>query len=389
VENKSIMKKALLTILIGFLFAEVFSQQTYQYRYHIFDDYLLNPAYVGTNDYYSIQIGHDQRFRGLSNSTPTTYIASVHSRVGRGYLFAKDGKINKFFGQFGSVALGFQLTQYSYGPERETNIGVTYGYHLDLSPNLMTKSPRKMVFAFTPRLQRLGFDIGSLGLSNINTGGDLIIGENVDPIMEDIKRLSSWVFTTDVGALYQTAHVDVGVAGLSIVPYKNNLETDSIYIDDASMFTYDSLYSSKFMANFKVKFLTMHESPTFDLDFVPSLAVMYAPKTGHSEYYVDLMLNGFFKKHIAGIRSEILFNGQLGLSVHYVRSYFKDRYTKLLNPYVAFDFKNFGITYMQSIYLDNELTSTSGISSGGQISLVLKLGNDRIVRKTAPQSTWK
>lgn len=143
------------------------------------------------------------------------------------------------------------------------------------------------------------------------------------------------------------------------------------------------------MANFKVKFLTMHESPTFDLDFVPSLAVMYAPKTGHSEYYVDLMLNGFFKKHIAGIRSEILFNGQLGLSVHYVRSYFKDRYTKLLNPYVAFDFKNFGITYMQSIYLDNELTSTSGISSGGQISLVLKLGNDRIVRKTAPQSTWK
>ena len=64
------MKKVLLTILVGFLFAEVFSQQTYQYRYHIFDDYLLNPAYVGTNDYYSIQIAHDQRFRGLSNSTP-------------------------------------------------------------------------------------------------------------------------------------------------------------------------------------------------------------------------------------------------------------------------------------------------------------------------------
>ncbi|MDA3881018.1 MAG: type IX secretion system membrane protein PorP/SprF [Prolixibacteraceae bacterium] len=382
------MKKALLTLLIGFLFYSGFSQQTYQYRYHIFDNYLLNPAYVGNGNYYTLQTGYDQRFYGLSNSSPRTSFLTAHSRLGKGYMFAKDGKINKFFGQFGNVALGFQFLQYNYGPQLETNIGLTYGYHLNLGTNNTTKLPRKIVFAFTPRLQRIGFNVNKLNL----TGIDGLAIDNHDENYIDlasIDKISSWFFTSDLGAVYQTAHVDVGVAGLSIIPYKNRLETDSLYMpDNNNMYTYDSLYPAKFMADFKVKFLRIHDSRDLDIDFIPSFSALYAPKTNHAEFFLDLKLDAFFKNHIAGIRSEIIFNGQLGLNVHYLKGY-SEKHLNMLNPYVVFDFKNYAITYMHSFYLSNDLVKAPGISGGSRIAILLKIGNDRIVRKTSQSNPFK
>jgi hypothetical protein len=381
------MNKIVLAILLGFIILNGFSQQTYQYRYHIFDDYLLNPAYVGSGNYYSIQTGHDQRFSGLANSTPRTYFLSAHSRLGEGYLFEKDGKINKFFGNFGNAAIGLQFFHYEYGPHIENNIGLTYGYHLGLSPNQRSKSPRKMVLAFTPRLQRVAFNIHKLGLTDER--GILIDDYDNNFSFAGIDKLTSWIFTTDVGAIYQTKHVDVGLGGLLLFKgTRNRLETDSLYLSDETLSTYDLLYSSKFMSNVKIKFLTMHESSVFDLDFIPSFSVLYAPKTTHAEMFLDLKLDGYFKKRIAGIRSEVIINSQLGVNIHYLKSY-TDKHLSVFNPYMVFDFKNYAITYMHSFYLNNDLVSVSGIGGGSQVSVLLKLGNDRIVRKVDQKSYWK
>lgn len=380
------MKKALLTLLIGFLFYSGFSQQTYQYRYHIFDSYLLNPAYVGDGEYYTIQTGFDQRFYGLSNSSPRTSFLTAHSRLGRGYLFEKDGKINKFFGQFGNVALGFQFLQYAYGPNVETNIGLTYGYHLDLNPNVITKRPRKLVFAFTPRLQRVGFNVNKLNLTGID-GLAIEHDENDYIDLASIDKIASWFFTSDLGVLYQTVNADIGLGGLNLIPYKNKLETDSLFLEDASMYTYDSLYASKYFVNFKVKFLNIHESRTFDLDFVPTFSAMYAPKTSHAEFFLDMKLDGYFKRHIAGIRSEIIMNGQLGVNIHYMKSY-SEKHLNLINPYVVFDFKNYAITYMHSFYINNDLVKAPGINGGSRIGVLLKIGNDRIKRKTTTSNPF-
>jgi len=380
------MKRALLTLLISFLFYSGFSQQTYQYRYHIFDSYLLNPAYVGSGEYYTIQAGVDQRFWGLSNSSPQTSFITAHSRLGKGYMFAKDGKINKFFGQFGNVALGIQFLQYVYGPNIETNIGLTYGYHLDLTPNLTTKLPRKLVFAFTPRLQRVGFNVNKLHLTGID--GLVIENDENDYIdLASIDKISSWFFTSDIGALYQTIHTDIGLGAINFIPYKNNLETDSLYLNEATIYTYDSLYASRYFLNFKVKFLNIHESSNLDLNFVPTFSAIYAPKTTHAEFFLDMKLDGYFKKHIAGIRSEIIMNGQLGLNIHYLKSY-SENHLNLINPYLVLDFKNYAITYMHSFYINNDLVKAPNISGGSRVGVLFKIGNDRITRKTTSSSPF-
>lgn len=378
-------RRILLYGLLLFCVAQTFAQQTSQYKYHIFEDYLLNPGYVGMKDYYPVLIGRDQSFYGLSESSPQTYYMSLHSRVGEGYILAKDGKINKFFEKFGNIALGFQMLQYSFGPSRETNIGITYGYHLDLNQNYKRKNQRKMVLAFTPRLKRLGFNYNDLQLFGGELGGD---GQTFyDPQLGDLDHLRSWMFTTDVGGVYKSVHGEFGLAALDIVQTKNKLETELLTINDSVSFaTYDSLYPAKFMANAKLTFIEMYSSPNLDVNFVPSLTAMYAPKTGSVELYADVMLESVFRQHVAGLRSEVVMVGQLGMNIYHSRVY---QPATFIQPYVSFDFKNFTITYAQSILIDNDLVNAPGISPGGQIAILFKISNDRTVRgKVRTGAVW-
>lgn len=371
------MKKILAGIIFCLLIFKLEAQQTTQYNYHLFDDYLLNPAYVGTQNYYSVLLGRDQRFYGLTNSTPQTYFLSVHSRIGQGYVFKKDGKVNEFFKKFGNAALGFQFYQYVYGPQRETNIGLTYGYHLDLAPNLLNKNPRKLILAFSPRLQGMWYLADDLHLISDALGSEDKTFH--DPVLGEYQSFRSWFFTTDVAALYQTVHVDAGAGAINAIQTHNKLDQENYYIADSSYNTYDTLYPTKFFVNTKLKFLDLYTSDRFDVYFIPTIAVLYYTKRNCTEYFADLMLEGTFKKTIAGVRKEIEFVGQLGLNVNHKREYHP---STLLQPYFTLDFRNYTITYAHSFYLENDLVQASSkIMGGNQISVLFKINRDRTIRE--------
>lgn len=361
------------------------AQQVAQYKYHIFDDYLLNPAYVGENNYYPVVVGRDQRFYGITGSSPETYYLTLHSRVGEGFLFEKDGKVNKFFEDFGNIALGLQMFQYSLDIYSETNIGMTYGYYLDMNQNYKRKNKRQLVLALTPRLKRVGYNLAKAGLANDGlVGGE---GSFYDPTLGDQDKIRGWTFTSDIGALYKTVHGEFGVGALDFIQTKSQLESETLTINDSvSISTYDLLYPPKFLVNTKLTFVEMYNSPKFDVRFVPSVAGLYAPKTQGVEVYVDLMLEGVFKEHIAGLRSEVVVKTELGLNVYHSRVY---NPTTFLQPYVTFDFQNITVQFAQSIGIDSDLTGTAGISPGSQISVLFKLANDRTIREKRKRVSWK
>ncbi len=371
------MRKIATVILLIFVVSHLYAQQTYPYRYHIFDDYLLNPAYVGSQNYYPVLIGHDQRFIGLSEGSPQTYFLSLHSRVGEGYIFEKDGKINKFFSQFGNMALGFQFYQYRFGPENETNIGLTYGYHLDLNQNYIRKNPRKLIFALTPRLQGMYYSLSNLHL----VGDELGVDEGstyTDPNLGGYSNYRTWIFSSDVAALFQSVHVDVGIGALNFIQTKNKLETEVLDLSDTTFTTYDSLYPTRLLFNAKLKFIDIYTSDRLDVYFIPKVALLWATKRNYSEIFTDLMFEATFKNHIAGIRKEVMFTGQLGLNINHRREY---NPITLLQPYIALDFKNYTITYAHSIYLENDLVGSGATIGGNQISVLFKISRDRVVRE--------
>ncbi|MBP7506535.1 MAG: type IX secretion system membrane protein PorP/SprF [Prolixibacteraceae bacterium] len=381
------MKKILAAIILCFLAFNINAQQTAQYNYHIFDDYLLNPSYVGTQNYYSVLVGRDQRFYGLTNSSPQTYFLSVHSRVGEGYVFKKDGKINEFFRKFGNVAFGLQFYQYMYGPERETNIGFTYGYHLDLKPNFKRKNPRKLILSLTPRLQGMWVSAKDLHLISNSIGDDDPNKIFYDPALGEYTSYRSWMFTADVAALFQTIHMDAGLGAMNLVQTKNKLESLYYYKpnDSIAYSIYDTLYPMKIYANAKLKFLDIYSSDQLDVYFIPSVAALYYTKRNCMEFFADLMLESTFKKTIAGVRKEIQFVGQLGLNINHRREYTP---VTLLQPYFALDFKNYTITYAHSFYLENDLVHSGAAIGGNQITFLFKINRDRVVREQQYQQKF-
>lgn len=367
------------TIFIAMCTA-AFGQNVNAYKYSLVDDYLFNPAYVGTNDYYTINFGMEQRFSGLGDATPKTAYLSAHSRVGKGYLFNKDGKVNKFFSKFGNSAFGFQMMQYNLAYENETNIGITYGHEIKLQPRYKTKSPRHVVLALTPRLQWVS-------IRGLLTEDDV----EFDPIfMSDDANTplrSNVLFKADVAALFQTVHVDLGLSALGLSANKNKFDkyvSDSLGVPNAQAFdAYDTIYSPAIAFNGRIKHLKLmgSQEENYVMKFIPTVEALYMYKTKQSEYFVDLALENTFYKHIAGVRREVYLIGTFGLNVNHIRRYDP---TTHIRPYISLDFKNFVFTYAYTYTIGNDIVGSGTSWGSNNIAIGVKLSKDRI--ETGPKN---
>jgi hypothetical protein len=240
--------------------------------------------------------------------------------------------------------------------------------------------------AVTPRLKRLGVVYSDLLLQNSPLDGNAHGANLVDPALGDLDHLRSWMFTADVGALYTSVHGEFGFGSIDVFRTRNRLESDFIYYNDSIVEDpYNFMYPTKLFVNTKLTFVEMYKSAKFDVNFVPTVSALYGPKNNSTEIFVDLMLQGLFKQHIAGIRSEIKMIGEIGLNVFHTRIY--DPAT-FFQPYCTFDFDNIMITYAHTVNVDSDLVNVSGVSGGNQISVILKIGNDRTYRTIRGNSSW-
>lgn len=341
-----------------------YGQQVNAYKYSLSDDYLLNPAYVGANNYYSINMGVDQRFSGLGSLSPETAFISIHSKVGKGYLFDKDGKINKFFSKFGNSALGIQFFQYKFGPQTETNIGFTYGHHIKLTPPFQTKNPRRLILALTVRpLQTLRFNVGDL---YYKYEGDELIATNAD------NKIRYSLLNADVGALYQTIHADVGLSVLNIgsVYHSDILES----LDSASASVFDTIYSPLLAFNGRLKHFKIVDQDTYLAKLIPSVAAFYAVKRNTIEVQLDLAMENTFYKIIANSRKKEYMMGKIGMCFNYT-NYWKP--TTYMRGYVSVDYKNYILTYSYAYNLNNDIMNLTW--GANQITFGIKLNNDRTI----------
>jgi hypothetical protein len=347
------------------------AQQLQQYKYGLYDDYFTNPAYVGTPDYYTMMVGHDIKFAGVPVSPSTSYIG-LHSRVGQGYLFSKDGKVNKFFSKFGNSAFGFQGLIYNFGPQYEYNFGLTYGYHLDLSPNTKTKLPRKLILAFTPRLTMMTFNRSGF---NYNNG---------DPIMEFNDQLVGGPeddyfhmnFKFDVGALFQSVYYDLGISWLNFTNTHNVYDPDDLIFgtnDSTGYSIYDSVYSSLIALNGKLKFIRLFNDRKFDVNFIPNFTFFYKPNSRDFEIKADMRFDLNLYDIITSSRKELLYNIQSGANFMYT-NFYGNNFN--IQPYILFDFYNFKLQYTYVVRIPNKSPGWGG----NQITFIYALGRDNVLR---------
>lgn len=143
------MKRKLLVLLtiVGFG-GKICAQQRPQYTQYVLNNYLLNPAVSGIENYTDFKAGFRSQWTGLDGAPVTSYL-SVNAPIGQNFLY---GDATSMAGEtqnpLGRVAtrdymaaephhgIGGMVVSDRTGPINQTSISATYAYHLGLTRSL-------------------------------------------------------------------------------------------------------------------------------------------------------------------------------------------------------------------------------------------------------------
>ena len=116
---------------------------------YVFNNYLLNPALSGIENYVDVKLGHRNQWTGLEGAPKTTYF-TVNAPIGTGYSTGdatgmppagETNPMSRFYMQNYEAArphhgIGLMLVHDIAGPVTQTNINATYAYHIGLAPKV-------------------------------------------------------------------------------------------------------------------------------------------------------------------------------------------------------------------------------------------------------------
>ncbi|MEO3403504.1 type IX secretion system membrane protein PorP/SprF [Mucilaginibacter sp. CAU 1740] len=143
------MKKVLY--IITFILAAQFSraQQRPQYTQYVFNNYLLNPALSGIENYTDVKLGYRSQWTGLDGAPVTSYF-TINAPIGKNFLqgdataFPAGGGLNpssrsytqNYMAAEPHHGIGLTIVSDKTGPITQTNIDATYAYHLGITETL-------------------------------------------------------------------------------------------------------------------------------------------------------------------------------------------------------------------------------------------------------------
>ncbi|MFC0514887.1 type IX secretion system membrane protein PorP/SprF [Mucilaginibacter angelicae] len=144
------MKRILYTLIVIAVTTQLAkAQQRPQYTQYVFNNYLLNPALSGIENYTDVKLGYRSQWTGLEGAPVTSYF-SVNAPIGNRFLqgdataFPAGGGLNpssrsytqNYMAAEPHHGVGLMVVSDKTGPITQTNIDATYAYHLGLTETL-------------------------------------------------------------------------------------------------------------------------------------------------------------------------------------------------------------------------------------------------------------
>ncbi|RZK65580.1 MAG: type IX secretion system membrane protein PorP/SprF, partial [Pedobacter sp.] len=269
-------------------------QQRPQHTQYVLNNYLLNPAISGIENYIDVKAGHRNQWTGFEGAPVTNYF-SIHAPIGK-----EDVKstATSFDGQEGNPLNwsyvpsyqasgphhGIGLLAYTdkSGPISTTDISVSYAYHLGLASNL-----------------NLSVGLGA-GISGISINKNkIVLGTEAD---NAIDQLAGNEFKPDISAglwLYGTNYF-FGLSGQQLLSGLS--ESGSILFRRVPHFFLTTGY--KFFLDDAISIL-------------PSIMVK---KAQGAPYSMDVNLKALFKERFwlgSGYRNQESFNAMAGVYLNH------------------------------------------------------------------------
>lgn len=181
------LKYLIILVLAGH--SALMAQQLPHFSQYMFNDYILNPAHGGTDDYYQVKTNYRYQWAGIKDA-PQTYILSAygpHKTMPMGYggyLFSDNTGPTKFLGIYGSYAYNIRLTG---------NIRLSSGLFLGLKQY-------------------------KIDFTRINFSGDS--GNQTDPAEANGDKYTKIVPDATIGVLAYTSQWWGGISAHQLIPSK-------------------------------------------------------------------------------------------------------------------------------------------------------------------------
>ncbi|WP_242921686.1 PorP/SprF family type IX secretion system membrane protein [Pontibacter liquoris] len=173
--------KKLFILLVAFMGVAMqgVAQQRPQYSQYMLNNYLLNPAITGIEDYADIRVSNRRQWVGLDGA-PVTYYLTAHTPLNKG------AASNKFHKELAHHGVGIAFHTDKTGPLRRTGLTGSYAYHLPLTRTINVAAGAAV------GLIRNSLNAGELAFTNPND--PLVGGGNLNNNQLDLN-LGLWLYS--------------------------------------------------------------------------------------------------------------------------------------------------------------------------------------------------
>lgn len=210
------MKKLLLCMLIISVVLQGAAQQKPHYTQYILNQYIINPAITGIENYVDVKASHRHQWVGLQDAPITTYI-TIHGPMGKkdyrtsatSYRVPGENPRGKSYWEDYTAAephhgIGLQIINDRTGPLSRFAAYGTYAYHIGLSAKTSLAA---------------GFGAGITNLS-LNTSKLDFIYVPVDPAVYNSGIINTIKPDFNAGLYLYSADFFVGLSAQQIIPLK-------------------------------------------------------------------------------------------------------------------------------------------------------------------------
>ncbi|GAB3824566.1 PorP/SprF family type IX secretion system membrane protein [Pontibacter rugosus] len=234
------MNKSLILILALVTFSwQAIAQQRPQYSQYMLNNFLLNPAIAGIEDYADIRVSHRRQWVGLDGA-PSTYYVSAHTPLNKG------AGSNAYHRALAHHGLGASFHTDKTGPLRRSGVTMSYAYHLPVTNSINVSA---------------GAAAGVIR-SSVNSA-DLRLGNESDPLAGG-GNINNTVLDLNLGLWVYSRNFSVGIAGAQLLEDAGSFGANTF--EDATL----GLQRHYFITG------SYRLEPTENLDIIPSVMVKLA-----------------------------------------------------------------------------------------------------------------
>lgn len=122
------------------------AQQRPQYTQYIFNNFILNPAISGIENYIDVKGGYRNQWQGLDGAPETSYF-SIHAPIGKKFLYGTSTSVPQgggtnpnsrsylqtYMASEPHHGVGFHVVSDKAGPIARTDVNLTYAYHIGIT----------------------------------------------------------------------------------------------------------------------------------------------------------------------------------------------------------------------------------------------------------------